>query len=249
MLLLPGYHVPEASIHLLSSQSLFVQLGMSLAIWPTASHCLLIMTSSLRLLMFVWISWLLSYLGPPISVASGSTASSSPLLELLLGANHYLPRAPKELLLWHQHLSHASLMTIHNLVYQTCWGSTPSSEDLIPPDQGDLLSCTYYVHYAVCENLLCVAGENATATCRCSPVEGAFSGCTHRLERQPPSHWRLHLLWKQCPPWPQLSCVLFRLHLHLTYVWWRHHFCLSRQWLNLPPRCSLNASETIHVKF
>ena len=61
------------------------------------------MALSLRLCMIVLISWFLSYLGPPNVVASGSTASSSSFLELLLGSNQYLPHAPKELL-WHQHL-------------------------------------------------------------------------------------------------------------------------------------------------
>ena len=179
-------------------------------------------------------------------VASGSTASSSSFLELLLGSNHYLPHAPKELL-WHHHLSHASLMTIHNLVYQTCPGSTPSSEDLIPPDQGSLLSCTFNVHYAVCDNLLCVAGENAKATGQFLLMRGPFLAALS-------SGFKNHLLTGDCiscghnvsPP-VGLCLILATLPLAICMV--AAHFCLSCQWLNLPPRCSLNASETIYVKF
>jgi hypothetical protein len=102
-------------------------------------------------------------------IASGSTAFSSSLLELLLGCNHYLPRAPKELL-WHQHLSHASLMTIHNLINQTCPGSTPSSEDLIPPDQRNLLEAAdvKFTIKALHSKMVCSPHLTVFSIARCS---------------------------------------------------------------------------------
>jgi hypothetical protein len=69
--------------------------------------------------------------------------------------NQNLTLAQKELMLWHQKLSHASLTSIHNLCRQRRTPKVKTEDDLVPLLSGKTLPCTYKMPSDACDNLLC----------------------------------------------------------------------------------------------
>jgi hypothetical protein len=93
---------------------------------------------------------------------------------ILDASNQNLTLAQKELLLWHQRLSHAGLSSIHNLVCQRRSVKVESEEELVDLRSGPILPCTYNVPKATCDGLLCAACENAKASRRPPSVRGTY---------------------------------------------------------------------------
>jgi hypothetical protein len=89
--------------------------------------------------------------------------------------------AQKELLRWHQCLSHAGLSTIHNLCRQKRKVNKEPG-DLKPIRLGAMLLCTFNVPGTVCDGLLCAACATAKATCRAPLI--LIQGTTSRSEKE-----------------------------------------------------------------
>ena len=85
---------------------------------------------------------------------------------VLNAKNQNITTSQKELLRWHHRLSHACLATIHNLCRQK---RTLKDCDRQPIRDGPTLPCTYKVPSSSCDGLLCAACETSKAT-RKSPT-------------------------------------------------------------------------------
>jgi hypothetical protein len=92
--------------------------------------------------------------------------------------NQNLSLAQKELLLWHQRLSHAGLTSVHNLCRVRRQPKVDSESDLVPLLTTTSLPCTFNVPGAACGGLLCAACEVAKATRRTPGVRPANSSKT-----------------------------------------------------------------------
>jgi hypothetical protein len=77
-----------------------------------------------------------------------------------------LSTAQRELLLWHDKLSHAGLSTIHNLCRQKKSPKLKKTEELVALLDKTTLQCTHHIPSDVCDGLLCLACETAKATRR-----------------------------------------------------------------------------------
>ena len=91
---------------------------------------------------------------------------------ILSARNQNLSVAEKEVLLWHQKLSHAGLSKIHNLCRQRKKVVSPK-EELLDLRDGPYLPCKYNVPNAVCDNLLCAACAISKATRRKPTIRSA----------------------------------------------------------------------------
>eukprot|EP00804_Cyclotella_cryptica_P018090 CCRYP_017614-RA/>CCRYP_017614-RA protein AED:0.43 eAED:0.20 QI:0/0/0/1/0/0/2/0/735 len=253
-LLLPGYHVPQASVWLLSPQSLFRAVGgeghqtvdkfrLSLANGITLDapygHANLL-TLPLATSQDKHCLWQQCF-----AFSSSDSAAWAP--NVIATSNQNLSLAQKEIL----HLSYASLSTVHNLCCQTC-GLTPRSpDDLVPLQEGHFLPCTYNVPNAVCDHLLCGACECAKAK-RCRPcVDGASAGVTRSMVLK-----QDHLHLGDC-----LSCDHYispipgRVVALSGYSSTRHGYVggtiyvdHASGWIFHSPQQSLNAADTIRGK-
>ena len=85
---------------------------------------------------------------------------------VLAERNKNLSPAQKELMRWHQRLSHAGLSTIHNLCRQKRSGRVNKTDELQAIRDSACLPCTFNVPSAVCDGLLCAACETAKASRR-----------------------------------------------------------------------------------
>ena len=183
-----GYHIPRASVRLLSPQSVFKAIGGSGGI------------NHLRFVM---------YLPGDISLVAPYSFANLPILPLvdsvsttagfwnecfgfnsemrdawargaLDAQNQNLSAAQKELLLWHQRLSHVNLAKIQNLARQKRRAKKVScAEELVALRDGPSLPCTHNVPNAVCNNLICAACAISKATRR-KPSIGSTSGPTRK---------------------------------------------------------------------
>ena len=161
-----GFHVPNASVRLMSPQSVFKTLGGTGGI------------NHLRFVLFLQddvtlvAPYNLSNL--PVLPLVDSVSSTAGLWHECFGfnsemrqawargtldaANQNLSLAQKEILLWHQRLSHANISAIHNLARQKSRTKKVSNEaELVALRDGPLLPCTHNVPNAVCDNLVCAA--------------------------------------------------------------------------------------------
>jgi hypothetical protein len=76
---------------------------------------------------------------------------------ILDASNQNLTAAQRELLVWHFKLSHAGLSTIHNLCRQRRRMNTNTVQEFINLRDGPMLPCTFNGPNAVCNGLLCAA--------------------------------------------------------------------------------------------
>eukprot|EP00804_Cyclotella_cryptica_P012739 CCRYP_019202-RA/>CCRYP_019202-RA protein AED:0.43 eAED:0.27 QI:0/0/0/1/0/0.5/2/0/558 len=95
---------------------------------------------------------------------------------ILAASNQNLTLAQKELLLWHQRLSHAGLSTVQNISQQRRESNLSTLSDLVRLRDGPLLPYTYNVPSTACKNLLCAACEISKATCRLPSVCASHTG-------------------------------------------------------------------------
>eukprot|EP00804_Cyclotella_cryptica_P027788 CCRYP_009212-RA/>CCRYP_009212-RA protein AED:0.44 eAED:0.14 QI:0/-1/0/1/-1/1/1/0/824 len=257
-LLLPGYHVPQVSVRLLSPQSLFRAVGgeghqtvdkfrLSLANGITLDApygranlpTLPLATSQDKCCL-----WQQCF-------AFSSSDSTAWTPSVIAASNQNLSLAQKEILLWHQRLSHASLSTIHNLCRQSCRLVPRSPDNLVPLHWGHFLPCTYNVPNAVCDHLLCGACECAKAKRRRPRVVGASAGATRSMVLK-----QNHLHPGDC-----LSCDHYispipgRVVAPSGYSSTRHGYVggtiyvdHASGWIFHSPQKSLNAADTIRGK-
>jgi hypothetical protein len=129
---LPGYHIPEAEVHLLSPQVLLsifgghtTQTAQKVEVCLESGlilHAHLCPRSRLPLLPFI-------PSGTPTSfwcdVFAYSPANVVHTKTILSSENQNLSSSQKELLQWHQHLSHANLAWIQNLMWDHKWLNNP----------------------------------------------------------------------------------------------------------------------------
>lgn len=172
-----GYHIPKASVRLISPQALYKSVGghgkqdiskYSITLpagitfkAPYGHGNLLILPMCLtnQAPCCFW-SKCFSFHASDHNIWARS---------ILAASNQNLILAQKELLLWHHRLSHAGLSTIQNISRQRCKVIPSSCDDLVHLHDGPLLPCTYNVPSTSCDNLLCAACEISKAT-RCSPT-------------------------------------------------------------------------------
>lgn len=152
--------------------------------------------------------------------------------------NQNLTMPQKELLLWHQRLSHCNLATIHNLCRHKRQTKARTEEDLKAIRDGQFLPCTHNVpNNSVCQNLICPACTIAKKAHRrkssISPSSGAAPkemilkeghlspgdcvSCDHYLSPvkgviTSTLHLRPYLKLKRVRCWYHLCRSCFRLH-------------------------------------
>ena len=167
-----GYHIPQASVHLLSPQALYKLVGgrgvqdiskYSLVLsdeiildapYGHANLPVLPMCSPNHSKSCFW-SRCFAFQASDRDVWARS---------ILAASNQNLTLAQKELLLWHQRLSHAGLSTVQNISRQRRDSCPSDSSELVRICDGPLLPCTYNVPSTACANLLCAACEISKAT-------------------------------------------------------------------------------------
>ena len=90
--------------------------------------------------------------------------------------NLNLTAAQRELMRWHQRLSHAGLSTIHNLCRQKRTQKVDSETDLVSIRQSSCLPCTFNVPSSSCDGLLCAACEISKASRRSPAIRAPTKG-------------------------------------------------------------------------
>ena len=184
-----GYHIPHATVRLLSPQCILKTFPGSYG-GQTSSHYILRLCD-----------------GTILEAPYG--ASNLPLLRLsnedmpscfwskcftftnvkaddwsqnvLAESNKNLSPAQKELLRWHQRLSHAGLSTIHNLCRQKRSGTLKSEADLQQIRDKAILPCTFNVPSATCDGLLCAACQTAKAARRSPTIRPTTKAPTKEM--------------------------------------------------------------------
>jgi transposase InsO family protein len=164
--------------------------------------------------------------------------------------NQNLSLAQKELLLWHQRLSHAGLTSVHNLCRVRRQPKVDSASDLVPLLTTTSLPCTFNVPGAACGGLLCAACEVAKATRRNPGVRPANSSKSYGSLRK-----------KDIKPGDFVSCdhygspIRGRVVSHSGHSSTRHGYeggCIfvdgASGWIFHHAQKSLAASDTIRSK-
>ena len=178
-----GYHMPNASVRLLSPQSLFDAIGGH-GVQDREKY-------SLRLPGDIQLDAPYGHANLPVlpmveqhhaptclwarSFAFNADDKSIWSDNILAAANQNLSLAQKELLLWHQRLSHAGLSAVQNLCRQRRSKAVQSVEDLVDLRDGPCLPCTFDVPSTSCSGLKCAACLNAKANRRAASVRPRYS--------------------------------------------------------------------------
>ncbi|KAL7478510.1 hypothetical protein ACHAW6_004268 [Cyclotella cf. meneghiniana] len=256
-LLLPGYHVPQASVCLLSPQSLFCDVGGEGH--QTVDRFHLSLANGITLdASYGWANL------PTLPLANSqdehclwqrrfafsSSNVSAWTPNIIATSNQNLSLAQKEVLLWHRRLSHAGLATVHNLCRQTRRIKLHSADDPLPLHEVHFLPCTYNIPNAVCDHLLCGACECAKAK-QCRPcVDGASAGATRSMVlKQDHLHPGVVLpAITISPPFPDVLLPLPATVPLVMYVGGTIYVDHASGWIFHSPQCSLNASDTIQGK-
>ncbi|KAL7487907.1 hypothetical protein ACHAW6_013533, partial [Cyclotella cf. meneghiniana] len=260
---LPGYHVPSASVRLLSPQCLLaadsiggghgtqdasryrfrLNNGIILDVpYGRANLPVLpLSTGSDRELGF----WARCF-------AFTATDTTVWLSNLLAANNMNLSPAQKELLLWHYRLSHAGLSTIHNLLRAKRTPPVRSQSELVPLCHGDLLPCKYKPPSSVSDGLLCATCEIAKAKRRRPQLRsssGPVSAVTSSLKAGHTSPGDCFSCDHYISPIPgrvvSHSGHSSTRHGYVGGTIWVDH---ASQWIFHSPQHSLNAADTLRGK-
>ena len=188
-----GYHMPKTSVRLLSPQSVIKTLGGS----GDINH--------LRFVLFlpgdVTLVAPYNLANLPILPLVDSVSTTAGLWNECFGfnsemrdawargtldaKNQNLTSAQKEILLWHQRLSHVNLAAIHNLARQKSQTKKVSTTDeLVALRDGPLLPCTYNVPNAVCDNLICAACAISKATRRKPSIRSSSAPSREKILKE-----------------------------------------------------------------
>eukprot|EP00804_Cyclotella_cryptica_P010321 CCRYP_012254-RA/>CCRYP_012254-RA protein AED:0.10 eAED:0.03 QI:0/0/0/1/1/1/3/0/1268 len=169
---LKGYHIPTASVRLLSPQAMFQSLGghgeqdiskysinlpggpILHAPYGNGNLPILPLCSPDRTPRCFW-TRCFSFHASDQNIWAHS---------ILAASNQNLSLTQKELLLWHHRLCHAGLSTIQNISCQRRTLTPSSTDDLVRLHDGPLLPCTYNIPSTSCDHLLCAACEISKAT-------------------------------------------------------------------------------------
>ena len=260
---LPGYHVPSASVRLLSPQCLLsvdsiggghatqdasryrfhLNNGIVLdAPYGRANLPILPLSQGADREIGFWAR----------CFAFSTTENNAWARCILDAANTNLSPAQKELLLWHHRLSHAGISTIHNLMRVRRTPPVRSSADLVPLCRGNLLPCKFKPPSSASENLLCAACEIAKAKRRRPLVRSVGGQPVELLSSLKAGHTN---------PGDCFSCDHYisptpgRVVSHSGHSSTRHGFMggtiwvdHASQWIFHSPQHSLNAADTIRGK-
>eukprot|EP00804_Cyclotella_cryptica_P011187 CCRYP_007719-RA/>CCRYP_007719-RA protein AED:0.37 eAED:0.29 QI:0/0/0/1/0.5/0.33/3/0/977 len=186
---LKSYHIPKASVCLLSPQSLFqsldghgeqdiskysITLPGGVVLYAPYSHGNLpILPLSLpdRTPRCFWARCF------SFQASDGDIWA----LSILSVSNQNLSLAQKELLLWHHHLSHAGLSTIQNITRQQHAMIPSSVDDLVHLRDVPLFPCTYNIPNTSCNNLLCAACKISKAMRQTPTIHSSSIGAPHQM--------------------------------------------------------------------
>jgi hypothetical protein len=182
-ILIKGYHVPKATVRLISPQCLCqsfkgtkMELDHNKVVLRFVGGTILDAPYGAANLPLLKLSdpdnlncrWLQCF----------SFRNTSPSLwadNVIAANNQNLTAAQKELLRWHHRISHAGLSTIHNLCRQKRQPKVESVGDLVPIRDGAMLPCTFNVPSCSREGLLCAACMTANATRRAPCINSSTS--------------------------------------------------------------------------
>jgi hypothetical protein len=178
---LRAYHMPKASVRLLSPQSLYKSVSGSDGHQDAVKYTILLPGGTTIHAPYGLANLPLLLLSAKKDQATGfwnqcfsfSADDSDTWAKMLTSAsNQNLTPAQKELLVWHHKLSHASLSKIHGLC---CRKRKPKDSetisDVVPYNQGPILPCNHNVPSAVRDNLLCASCAIAKASRRSPGVQ------------------------------------------------------------------------------
>eukprot|EP00804_Cyclotella_cryptica_P029238 CCRYP_011659-RA/>CCRYP_011659-RA protein AED:0.83 eAED:0.83 QI:0/0/0/0.5/1/1/2/0/595 len=260
---LPGYHVPSASVRLLSPQCLLsadsiggghgtqdatkyrfrLNNGIVLdAPYGRANLPVLPLSTGSDKELGFW-ARCFSF------TASDNTSWST---NLLAAGNTNLSPAQKELLLWHYRLSHAGLSSIHNLLRTRRTPPVRSASELVPLSHGDLLPCKYKPSSSATDGLLCAACQIAKAKRRRPQIHSTIGSVSPTLSSLKAGH---------TSPGDCISCDHYisptpgRVVTHSGHSSTRHGYVggtiwvdHASQWIFHSPQHSLNAADTLRGK-
>jgi hypothetical protein len=176
-----GYHVPKASVRLLSPQCVFQTFKGCKGGQDDEKYCIALPDGT---------SLSAPYGKANLPILSMSQPDDPKCLwsrcfsfddtdpdfwarSLLDVKNMNLSNAQKELLRWHQKLSHAGLSTIHNLCRQKRTTKAKTVFELEAIRDGPMLPCTFNVPAATCDGLLCAACVVSKATRRAPSISSS----------------------------------------------------------------------------
>ncbi len=216
---LPGYHVPGAEVRLLSPQVLLsIFGGHTMQTTQRVEVCLenglilhahLCPRSRLPLLPFVPSDMPTSFWCDAFAYSSADVAK---IKSVLHSANQNLSGSQKELLLWHQHLSHANLAWIQTLMRDRKWlqdTSTASSFHSGPFIPSTLRAPVCDVRGLECSACFCAKGTTHTL----KKYIKASSACEDKcIETVSSSPWQFHIGG---------SLHVIRYGLSTTHIWQR----------------------------
>jgi hypothetical protein len=175
------YHVPTASVRLLSPQCLYQskELRGSAGGQDDKQYVIRLNDGTVLLAPYGPANLPLLQLSDPTNPSClwskcFSVQGISPemwSMNVLAANNINLTAAQKELMRWHHRLSHAGLSTIHNLCRQKRTTPVKAADDLQPIRTKPILPCTFNVPACSCEGLFCAACETSKATRRAPTVK------------------------------------------------------------------------------
>jgi hypothetical protein len=178
---LRAYHMPKASVRLLSPQSLYKSVPGSDGHQDAVKYTILLPGGTTIHAPYGLANLPLLSLSAKKDQSAGfwnqcfsfSADDSDTWAKMLTSAsNQNLTPAQKELLVWHHKLSHASLSKIHSLCRRK--RKPKDSEvisDVVPYNDGPILPCNHNVPSAVRDNLLCASCAIAKASRRSPGVQ------------------------------------------------------------------------------
>lgn len=181
---LKAYHMPTASVRLLSPQALFKSVQGSTGHQDITKYTIILPNDIVLEAPYGRANLPLLPLSNSVdgclwSQCFGFSASDQDdwAQSITSAANQNLTNSQKELLLWHFKLSHASLSTVHDLCRQKQRRRVdlPSVQDFIKLRDGPILPCSFNVPNAVCHGLLCAACLAAKAKRRSPSVKPTLS--------------------------------------------------------------------------
>jgi hypothetical protein len=173
-----GYHVPKASVRLISPQCLCQAFKGTKGIQDHEIYVIKLIGGAVLEAPYGAANLPILKLSDPDNpecrwLKCFSFRNTSPTLwsdNVMAAKNQNLTAAQKELLRWHQRLSHAGLTTIHNLCRQKRAARVDTVNELEAIREGAMLPCTFNVPAAVCDGLLCAACQTANASRRAPTV-------------------------------------------------------------------------------
>jgi transposase InsO family protein len=177
-----GYHIPRASVRLLSPQYLYQQCKGCLGNQDGDQYVIRLQDGTILQAPYGAANLPLLKMSEESPKCFWSRCFSSHdvtpeiwATNVMNAANTNITAGQRELLRWHHRLSHAGLSTIHNLCRMKRMHKPDSKLDVVNIWDGSLLPCTHNVPASSCEGLLCAACEVAKAKRRSPGIRPTVS--------------------------------------------------------------------------